>query len=1549
MKNKNILSKVIVKVGCLAISVLFMGLLFPFGNAVADSIGVSTPEELVYYFENGGDIKLLNDITLDSNTFIHSDVTLDLNGFTLDLSDDSLVPIESSLTLEDNSGAGSITGTASFPIQIGNSTNGGELILNSGIINCQGDFCICNYGSLEINGGAIIGKDYVVYNQSDSLVMNGGTVTATEGTSVGNYAEGASFVMNGGLVKTLGDDVAVRLSRPYTSFVMNGGTIEATYGEEGTSDGASAIAAFRDTEVTINDGTVIGFSNTLTGNGSSSGANDGSRAKFNINGGTITSLTAAAIFAPSYDGVTTITGGVVRGKTGIEIRAGTLNVSGGTIIGDGEYLVTPALSGLTTWGAAISTAQYSNPQPIYVNITGGEFEGSHTISNGNPLSHDEATLEMIEINVEGGEFSGDDLDDVTDNISEGYRDIDISTGSTDKIAVVQINPIGYYLSAKTSGSVDISGNVRTTATDYSDINVLSNCRAGYDAVMSSSVDDNKLYLNSDDSSSYNLSAIQDGSALITTPNTWGYLQANDPSYVPTSADPYYAVPALSSSPAVLKTTEGTASDEDINDTFRMYYGANIGSNLRAGNYKMIQDETGEAGKIVYQITANPTCISMPVEVDFNKNLDGEGGEEDDGTNVDNFPTFMNNTINYITPELATITLSDMIPTRDDYLFVEWNTSPDGTGNAYQPNEVIVIGEGGTEIIGDITFYAIWTDGCAGATICYDGNGADAGAMEDQTGERGTVVTLDPSNFSRTGYGFAGWNTKADGTGTNYGPQQRFALPKSGGTILYANWIESTGTLQTWNGANSMEEGDIIALTDERDGQTYAVAKLADGKVWFIENSRTDPSEAKFNLLNTNHPTKAFLDGAPDSSSSNQLCNQNNEGCVDTLSYNTNNLAQSPTDVDARYSYGVMYNWYTATAGNGTYNFTNTSGEDEDGNVSGDICPSGWHLPTGNNGEYVTLNDAIEGYSASDTRLRPMPYNFVRSGEYYGESAAGRGEYGRYWTATASEKNKSYRFGFAYNTVTPNGTWNKWDGLAVRCIYDGDRIPQSKVTINFDEHVRSIKLSNVTYGEREITTSGTVVTLANSTPYIITAEFDDGYTIDTWSTTAGGQITSATSVSTVYTVTDATTLSLSSKIATLTTYTLNYDTGASSDVIPPDVATSYNASYDFTITSTVPVIFGESFIGWSETQGAITADYHAGDTITLTNPDPDTTSSVSKTLYAVYQIDSCPVGNICYFGNGAESGTMSNQTASTGQNVVLIASNFAKPGYGFAGWVTDPNATPYGSQATITVPDVSTAGLKLYAKWVQSVGDLQGWTGCDGLGQGAVTALTDTRDNQTYAVAKLADGKCWTIENLRLNTNTATINSLNTNNPSSDFLTNAPKIKPNSNLCTSTGSACEDKIQFNMNNLDRELTQSPDGTGNQVAWYSYGAYYNWYTVTAGNGFHSTVGGVSGDICPIGWHLPTGGDNGEYSTLNTAIGGGSTNDRVWRAYPNNFVLSGEYKGNSRNNGYSQARVWTSTAKDSNNGNRLGVETNKVTPAGAWNKWEGFTVRCKLTDNQ
>ncbi len=1455
----------------IVIAALFVGLIIPLQKTHAEAADVSTAEELQSYFSSGGEIKLVNDITVYDDTYVTADTILDLNGYTLNMSDKSLFAYESSFTIKDNSmaGTGRVTSTNDFTLIVGDAGKTGNLNLDSGTIDCQGSYCIYNYDNLVINGGIVMGETFVIYNTKD-FVMNGGFVTSADLT-VANYAEGASFIMNGGTVETTSVDyLAISLARPNSSFVMNGGLVSAMQHNEAGDDGGVAIAAFKYTDVTINGGTINAYSNAITGNGSYSGNNEGTNAKFTVNGGTITSETGAGIYAPQVRGVTTITGGTITGATGIEVRAGTLNISGGTITATADYEVQPGINGLSTKGAAISVAQHSTTQPIIVTITGGEFEGEYPISNANPLNQDQAILDQISINVEGGSFSGENLDDVIDNIPSGYTSVDTGGGTTaTTIKVVPTNSAGMYLSTKTSGSVNIVGEMNSTAIDYSEVNILSNCHEGYDVVMSTNVSDNSFYPGGDSSSPHSVLPIEDNTPLLATSNRWGYYLSNDISYVPTGEDRFHTMPTSSDSPAVLRTTSSTASASDIDDKFRLYYGANIGSSLAAGVYTLPEDTSGESGSIVYQITASPICTALPVEVFFNQNLDGEGGEDPDAPIYD-FPTTSENTLRTDTFNVTTLTLSDKTPLREGYRFVEWNTIPDGTGVAYQPNDILTVGSGPGEISGDFTLYAIWTEGCPTGTICYHGNGADAGTMEDQVSAANAGVALRASNFSRAGYGFAGWNTKPDGSGTNYGPIGNAAVPPVGGLDLFANWIESAGSLQTWTGADSMNIGDITALTDERDGETYAVAKLADGNVWFIENFRLVPSTANITFFNTNHPTAGFIGSAPTSSSSNDLCKTNSVACVDTLAYNTNNLDRSlnqsyndNNDSSAWYSYGVLYNWYTATAGNGTFDFTNTSGDNHDGTVSGDICPAGWHLPTGNNGEFVNLNTAISGTTTYDVKIRSFANNFIRSGDYSGTSSSGRGVQGRYWSATASEKSKAYRFGHDASSITPNNTWSKWAAFAVRCIYDGDRIPNSKVTINLGEHVNAIKISNDAYGTQRIATSGTTVELANDLSYNISAEFEDSYTIDTWSTTENGQIGDATSINTDYEVTGPATLS----------------------------------------------------------------------------------------LQAVYQEPTCPAGYICYFGNGATSGTMENQAASSSASVKLIPSNYAKVGYGFAGWVTSEDATPYGPNATITTPaDLDTTGLKLFAKWVPSAGNLQGWTGCGTLSQGSVTALTDTRDNDTYTVAKLADGNCWITENLRLNPGSADITAFNTNNPTSDFITKSRTATSTNTMCNSNNSGCFDKIQFNSNNTNRILTQSHTNNDNSSAWYTYGTYFNWYTATAGHGTYSSDSSstIAGDICPAGWHLPTGNTTGEYNNLNDHINGGATNnDNNWRAYPNNFIWSGDYNNNKRTNSYVNTRIWTSTPKDNNSAFRAGLDSNKspaVTPSSnTYYKWDGFVVRC------
>jgi len=76
------------------------------------------------------------------------------------------------------------------------------------------------------------------------------------------------------------------------------------------------------------------------------------------------------------------------------------------------------------------------------------------------------------------------------------------------------------------------------------------------------------------------------------------------------------------------------------------------------------------------------------------------------------------------------------------------------------------------------------------TVTYDDNGATSGEVPEDDTEytSGTTVTVKSNSglLAKTGYTFDGWNTKANGTGTNYtAGSGTFNI--TGNTTLYAKW------------------------------------------------------------------------------------------------------------------------------------------------------------------------------------------------------------------------------------------------------------------------------------------------------------------------------------------------------------------------------------------------------------------------------------------------------------------------------------------------------------------------------------------------------------------------------------------------------------------------------------------------------------------------------------------------------------------------------------------------------------------------------------------
>ena len=317
-----------------------------------------------------------------------------------------------------------------------------------------------------------------------------------------------------------------------------------------------------------------------------------------------------------------------------------------------------------------------------------------------------------------------------------------------------------------------------------------------------------------------------------------------------------------------------------------------------------------------------------------------------------------------------------------------------------------------------------------------------GTFESQAiGQTDTSATLSPSTFYREGYGFAGWNDRFDYTGTFYGPNETISFEAgqySGdnkGLSLYAVWKKSEGDLQNWNGCSSMRQGDVTALTDQRDNQTYAVAKLADGKCWTIENMRIDDSVNADAMIAGSDSLGTGFSVLPQSS---------NSWSANTTLVQFNNSNY----INGNISYGNYYSWPAAIASTTSYSI-------ETADTS--ICPFGWRLPRGgravsdsNNDYYVLMKTLTNeepninkdtgfgyysgvGYSNS---IREYPNNFVYSGRWYGNSASTVDESGFYWTSSSygTAGTEAYYLYFNNNMVRPgDGHAGKYYGNSFRCV------------------------------------------------------------------------------------------------------------------------------------------------------------------------------------------------------------------------------------------------------------------------------------------------------------------------------------------------------------------------------------------------------------------------------------------------------------------------------------------------------------------------------------
>jgi len=170
--------------------------------------------------------------------------------------------------------------------------------------------------------------------------------------------------------------------------------------------------------------------------------------------------------------------------------------------------------------------------------------------------------------------------------------------------------------------------------------------------------------------------------------------------------------------------------------------------------------------------------------------------------------------------------------RTGYTFTGWNTKADGSGKSYADKasfKNLTSKNGST-----VTLYAQWKVNTY--TISFSANGG-TGSMASVKATYGKAVTLKACSMKKSGKFFAGWNTKADGSGTSYADKasvKNLTTVNGKTVVLYAQWGVKSGWVlssQVPAGATVVERKWKYTKVEKKTSETILAGWDNVGTVW----------------------------------------------------------------------------------------------------------------------------------------------------------------------------------------------------------------------------------------------------------------------------------------------------------------------------------------------------------------------------------------------------------------------------------------------------------------------------------------------------------------------------------------------------------------------------------------------------------------------------------------------------------------------------------------------------------------------------------------------
>jgi uncharacterized protein (TIGR02145 family)/uncharacterized repeat protein (TIGR02543 family) len=305
-----------------------------------------------------------------------------------------------------------------------------------------------------------------------------------------------------------------------------------------------------------------------------------------------------------------------------------------------------------------------------------------------------------------------------------------------------------------------------------------------------------------------------------------------------------------------------------------------------------------------------------------------------------------------------------------------------------------------KVTGNVTLYAKWQINTY--RVSFEANGASSGSVPtaaDYTYGAIVIVSSNAGKLVKGSASFTGWNTQADGNGTNYACGGTFTMG-AGPLTLYAKYSNNT--------------------VMDNDGNLYTTVKIGN-QVWMVENLKTT----------------TYNDGTliPNVTDSAVWINLTTPGyCW----YNNN--------ISYKESFGAVYNGYSASMGklapagwhipsnaewDTLQNYLIANGYNYDNSTTSNMiaksmaAKTSWSSSTntGAIGNDLTLNNR-SGFSALPVGYRELDGTFRNI----------IGNYGLWWSASESDVSHAYYRLLRYDWSNFfNSSPSKIVGMSVRCL------------------------------------------------------------------------------------------------------------------------------------------------------------------------------------------------------------------------------------------------------------------------------------------------------------------------------------------------------------------------------------------------------------------------------------------------------------------------------------------------------------------------------------